>query len=72
MPPGASVPVPSVVEPSMNVMVPVGVSPNWPSTSAVNTKGCTAADGLTLDDTKECVVSKMMVWLSGGDVLVTR
>ena len=65
--PLSSVPVPKVVPPSRNVMLPVAVAG---ATVAVKMTGTPDADGLA-DDVKETVVTAgFTVWVDVAEVLV--
>jgi len=54
---------PSAAEPSLNVTVPVGVTPYWSTTSAVKVTFRVTGDGLRLV-VSEVVVVACTVWLS--------
>ena len=69
-----SVAVPSVVEPSLNVMtVPEGVPPADELTVAVNVTGCPNVDGLA-DDVRPvvCVEASLTTCETVGDVLPSK
>jgi hypothetical protein len=62
-----SVPVPSVVAPSLNVTVPVGFDP---VTVAVKVTACPRVLGFCEDCSVVVVGAWPTTWLSGADVLV--
>ena len=65
--PDESVPVPSVVAPSLNVTVPVGASP---VIVAVNVTAPLNTEGLALEVSTAVLVTGFTVWLSVAEVLV--
>ena len=69
-----SVPVPSVVEPSMNVTVPVGVpEPGALAVTVdVNVTDWPKTEGLADDDTELLVPSWFTVCVNADDVLVVK
>jgi len=70
----SSVPVPSVVEPSMNVTVPVGTpAPGaLAATVAVNVTDCPKTEGLAADDTELLVADWFTVCVNAEDELVAK
>src|SRR5205807_3291232 len=69
--PELSVPVPSVVVPSLKVTVPVGVPP-LPVTVAVNVTGWPAAEGLTLEVSVAVDATSVTVWVNAADALAAN
>ena len=69
-----SVPVPRVVEPSMNVTVPVGTPEPGAlaATVAVNVTDWPKTEGLADDDTELLVPSWFTVCVNADDVLVVK
>jgi len=67
-----SVPLPSVVAPSLNVTVPVGVPAPGDTalTVAVNVLVCPNTDGLDDEITAVALLALLTVWVKFVDVLV--
>ncbi len=72
-----SVPVPSVVMPSLNVTLPVGLANAVPPglvalTVAVNVTGCPTATGLIEDASAVVVAARFTTCVRPEDVLVAK
>src|SRR5208283_5213389 len=72
--PPLSVAVPRVLEPSMNVAVPVGVPPPGETglTVAVKVTAWPATDGLREETTLVVVLACLTVWVRAAEVLVMK
>ena len=65
-------PVPSVVAPSLNVIVPVGVPAALEVTVAVNVTDCPKGDGFSEDVTVAVLAAVFTVCVSAAEVLVAK